>query len=443
MSHGASDETSWLDHERSAAPGTSSGAGAGAAGAASLYLFPELARATWWRSLLELERTIRTEAPAHVLAGAYATLLGELAAEGYADIRRAAAAELLGGTGPLSAYAAQHVPAGLLFALEKDLEFIHHATGQDLTELVSERLGEAQPPLRDLAAEYPPGVLGEAVSAVEAALLAREPKRRVELFTEAMARFGSGPSALYGALVYADGALAGLTEPDTPDWGELFGLDEQLGRLEANVEALLARTGAHHTLLYGPRGSGKSTAVRGLLRRFEGRGLRLVEVPPAQLESIPAFVESLRRQPTAFVIYVDDLAFEEGETAYRPLKSLLEGSLARRPSNVIVVATSNRRHLVKERISDRPAPEDDVHGWDTHNEKLALADRFGLTITFPSAGQREYLRLVRALAALRGVTDFPEEQAIRFAEWGNGYSGRTAQQFVRELTRERKERVSR
>lgn len=424
MTHGAADEASWVD----------AGQG-GAAAAASLYLFPDLSRAPWWRTLQVLNQALTGQPRAVDLAATYARLLGELAARGYADLRRAAALELLGGSGPLSAYAAQHVPAGLLFALEKDLSLVHSVTGRDLGQAVSERLGEPQPPLRRLAVELPPGVLPEAVQAVEAALSAQDAKARVERFADALGRFGSGPAALYGALVYTEGRLQGVPEADRPDWNELFGREEQLGRLAANVEALLARSGAHHTLLYGPRGSGKSTAVRGLLRRFEGQGLRLVEVPPSQLDAVPALVEELRRQPTAFVLYVDDLAFDEGETAYRPLKSLLEGSLARRPGNVIVVATSNRRHLVKERMSDRPAPEDDVHGWDTHNEKLALADRFGLTITFPAAGQREYLRLVRALAALRGVADLQEEQAIRFAEWGNGYSGRTAQQFVDELAR--------
>ena len=428
MSHGAADETRWVL--------------SGAVGAPTLYLFPELERTTWWRRLLELDVAIRRPTPAPVLTALYATLLGELAARGYPDLRRAAATELLAGTGPLAAYAAQQVPAGLLYALEKDLELVHHLTGRDLGSELKILTAEEQPPLAELAHGYPPGVLTAAVEAVEVALASTEPKRRVELFTDALAQHGSGPTALYNALTFADGQLTGLPEPDLPDWDELFGLSEQLARLEANVEALLARSGAHHTLLYGPRGSGKSTAVRGLLRRFASRGLRLIEVPPAQLESSPDFVEHLRRQPTAFVIYVDDLAFEEGETDYRPLKSLLEGSLARRPSNVIVVATSNRRHLVKERLSDRPAPEADVHGWDTHNETLALADRFGLTITFPSAGQRDYLELVRALAALRGVTDFEAEEAIRFAEWGNGYSGRTAQQYVSELTRNAAARIT-
>ena len=419
MTHGAADQPRWAE--------TSDPVDG------ALYLFPALARAPWWRALLALDRVLGTAATEASVATAYAHLLGALAASGYADLRRAAAAELLGGHGPLDAYAAAAVPAGLLFALERDLGLIDRLTAKDYSSLAAERMAADPPPLTDLADDPPVGVLSEAVAAAEAALAAQTPKLRVASFVEALGRYGSGPAALYRALRFEDGVLTGLTHPDLPEWSQLVGLEEQLGRLGTNVEALLAGAGAHHTLLYGPRGSGKSTAVRGLLTRFAGSGLRLVEVPPSQLERLPELVERLRRQPTSFVLYVDDLAFEEGETGYRPLKSLLEGSLARRPANLIVVATSNRRHLVRERISDRPMPEDDVHGWDTHNEKLALADRFGLTITFPSTGQRDYLRLVRALAALRGVSDFSEEQAVRFAEWGNGYSGRTARQYLDEL----------
>lgn len=422
MSHGVADETVWAQGGAGATPF-----------APTLYLFPALRSAGWWRALLELRAHLNGQAPAEAIAATYADLLGELAVGGHRDLRWAAATELLRDEGPLSAYAAEAVPAGLLHALEKDLSLVHHLTAADPALAAAQQLGHEPPALADLATPRGPGLVTTAVEAVLAALAATEPRRRVELFVDALARYGSGEAALYDALVWQSGTLTGVPHPDRPDWGELFGLEEQLGRLERNVEALLQRAGAHHALLYGARGSGKSTAVRGLLRRFAGRGLKLVEVPPAELHALAELVEALRRQPTSFVLYVDDLAFDEGESAYRPLKSLLEGSLARRPSNVMVVATSNRRHLVKERLSERPQPEDDVHGWDTHNERLALADRFGLTITFPSGSQRQYLELVRALAALRGVADFSQEQAIKFAEWGNGYSGRTARQFVDEL----------
>ncbi len=156
---------------------------------------------------------------------------------------------------------------------------------------------------------------------------------------------------------------------------------------------------------------------------------------------LPVLLERLRHRPQAFVLYVDDLSFDGDDPAYRPLKSLLEGGLASRPTNVAVYATTNRRHLLPERFSSRPSPEDeDVSRWDTQHERLALADRFGLVITFPDATQRRYLELVRGLSQLHGVAEEVEQEAaLRFAEWGNGYSGRTARQFVDSLRQARRQ----
>jgi hypothetical protein len=140
----------------------------------------------------------------------------------------------------------------------------------------------------------------------------------------------------------------------------------------------------------------------------------------------------IRLRPHCYILFVDDLSFEQGDNSYHQLKTLLEGSLTARPDNVLIYATSNRRHLVKEQFSDRPDPlNDDVHGWDTHHERLALSDRFGLTITFPDASQQRYLEIVKGLVNFENLEiENLDERAIRFAEWGNGYSGRTAQQFV-------------
>ncbi|MFN2321597.1 MAG: DUF815 domain-containing protein [Trueperaceae bacterium] len=244
-------------------------------------------------------------------------------------------------------------------------------------------------------------------------------------------RRGAGPLARHAALAWGAGAWHGAPErPVDP----LHGVDEQLARLDANVRAFLGGRPAHATLLYGPRGSGKSTAVRGLLARHAERGLRLAEVrDPGQLGEA---LEALRPWPFPTLLVLDDLAFEEGETGYRPLKSLLEGGVRGLPERCLVVATSNRRHLVRERLRDRPDPlDDDVHAWDTHQERLALAHRFGLVLTFPALDRRRYLKLVEALAATERWPA-PEEgwaaSAVAFAERGSGYSGRTARQFVIE-----------
>lgn len=409
-------------------------ANGGAQGGAPLYLFPALARAPWWRALTRLLCALEEGAPPAALPSAHAELFHALAEAGYADLRRAAAISLLGVGGPLDDHLGREVPEGLLRALEHDLTLIRERARAGEGGGLGARSSVPLPPLQGLAPEQPAGTVPAATSAALAVIDEPDARRRVRLFLEAVNAHGTGPAALYEALRWTGDSLVGVPHASRASWSELALLEEQLSRIERNVEALLARAPAHHMLLYGPRGSGKSTAVRGLLERFADRGLRLVEVAPEQLPTLPALVELLRPQPLAFALFVDDLSFDGEGAGLRPLRSLLEGGLAARPGNVVLVATSNRRHLVSERLGDRPAPEDDVHGWDTHNERLALADRFGLTVTFPSTSQRSYLELVRALAARRGGLKVNAEEAIRFAQWGNGYSGRTARQYVDELT---------
>lgn len=243
---------------------------------------------------------------------------------------------------------------------------------------------------------------------------------------------GGGPLGRFRALRWTPEGLVGVAHPATPSLERLVDLEAQLAPLVANTEAFLAGRPAMHALLYGPRGSGKSTVVRGLLTRYAPQGLRLVDVPAAALAQLPELLDALRDRPERFLLFVDDLSFEAGDDRYHPLKTLLEGSVEARPDHVRLYATSNRRHLVQERLRDRPDPlDDDVHVWDTQNERLALADRFGLLVTFPSADRRRFLAIVRTLAQRNGlIADELEARADRFARAGNGYSGRTAQQFL-------------
>lgn len=266
--------------------------------------------------------------------------------------------------------------------------------------------------------------------ALAAALRRRDPAGAVDALLGHARRRGAGPLARHAAIAWDGRAWsAAAARPADP----LVGVEAQVARLDANVTAFLDGRPAHATLLYGPRGSGKSTAVRALLARHDRRGLRLAEVgDPTQLG---AALAALGPWPFPTLLLLDDLAFEEGETGYRPLKSLLEGGVRGLPERCLVVATSNRRHLVRERLRDRPDPlDDDVHAWDTHQERLALAHRFGLVLTFPALDRRRYLELVAALAAAEGwaAADGWADAAVAFAERGSGYSGRTARQFVTE-----------
>jgi len=205
-----------------------------------------------------------------------------------------------------------------------------------------------------------------------------------------------------------------------------------------NTERLLARLPAHHALLYGLPGTGKSSTVKAVAYEYANRGLRLVELAKEDLKDLPQILETLRGRGPRFILFVDDLSFEEHEVEYKSLKALLEGSIEEPPENVRLYATSNRRNLIRERFSERDEV-DDVHARDTMQEKLSLAARFGLRVTFPAPDQRRYLEIVFGLVEERGLKisgEVLKERALLWDRWHAGRSGRTARQFVDELEAE-------
>ncbi len=239
----------------------------------------------------------------------------------------------------------------------------------------------------------------------------------------------------YPALRWHNGELLGIPHADTVKLSELVGYELQQEALVKNTEFLLSGQKALHVLLYGSRGSGKSSLVKALLNEYYQRGLRLLEVGKSELKDLPVIIEKLRDAPQKFIIFVDDLSFEDDDDAFKALKVVLEGNLTARSHNVVVYATSNRRHLIREYFADRPTPKDndEVHAWDTMQEKLSFSDRFGLTLTFAPADQNTYLQIVHHLATLALITISPEDleyQALQWATRHNGRSGRTARQFI-------------
>ncbi|MGK7927114.1 MAG: ATP-binding protein [Spirulina sp.] len=246
---------------------------------------------------------------------------------------------------------------------------------------------------------------------------------------------GTGIFARYRAFRWQAGQLKGIAHPDPIQLGEIVGYKTQKATLIKNTEFLLADYPALHVLLYGSRGSGKSSLVKGLLGKFSDRGLRLIEVSKSELRDLPEILERLRDRSQKFIIFVDDLSFEEDDEAFKSLKVVLEGSVTARANNVLVYATSNRRHLIREFFEDRPRPKDsdEVHSWDTMQEKLSFSDRFGLTLTFEPANQDTYLEIVRHLALEANIGLETEDLEFRAKQWAtrhNGRSGRTARQFV-------------
>lgn len=234
------------------------------------------------------------------------------------------------------------------------------------------------------------------------------------------------------------GRLVPIREPALFDLDDLIGVDRSVAALDRNVRQLMAGLPFNDVLLHGERGTGKSTAVRGLLGRYGTSGLRVVEVDRADLAHLPSVLGALRAgSGQFFLIFCDDLSFGPGEPGYRELKAALEGSLTLRPANTCIVATSNRRHLVPETMADnrmaRVDEQGELHLGEALEEKLALADRFGLVLGFYSFDQATYLEIVAHYLARAGIPVLDESMrrdALRFALERASRSGRTARQFV-------------
>jgi predicted AAA+ superfamily ATPase len=235
------------------------------------------------------------------------------------------------------------------------------------------------------------------------------------------------------------GRLAPLT-PASFELEHLVGVERPVAELVRNTEQFLRGLPAQHVLLYGERGTGKSSAVRGLLSRYAGRGLRVVEVRKYDLLQLPRILSLLRGAPFHFLLFCDDLSFDDGEPGHRELKATLEGGLELPPENVRIVATSNRRHLVPEKRSENRAvrvdEDGELHVGEALEEKLSLSDRFGLMLGFFGFDQRTYLEIVEGYARRAGLCTEPErlrEEALRWALEHGSRSGRTARQFVDDL----------
>ena len=256
-----------------------------------------------------------------------------------------------------------------------------------------------------------------------------------DVLADHFARHGAGPLGRHRAFRWDGEGLRAVPNPDPVRLSGLIAYEREREPLVDNTRRFLAGLPAHHALLYGQPGTGKSSTVKALLNEFAGDGLRLVEVAKEDLGSLPRVLGALRGRGPRFILFVDDLSFEEHEVEYKALKALLEGSVEEPPENVRVYATSNRRNLIREGFSDRE-DGDDVHARDTMQEKQSLSARFGLRVTFPSPDQKRYLRIVEGLAKERGLEAPQEslrEEALLWDRWHAGRSGRSARQFVDEF----------
>lgn len=247
-------------------------------------------------------------------------------------------------------------------------------------------------------------------------------------------KLGYGIYAKYHMFYVENGVITPVRHPDPVSLDDLIDYRREQGIIMDNTRALLAGKPAANILLTGDAGTGKSSTVKAVANELYTQGLRILEVRKDQLRGIPALLDELSANPLKFILFIDDLSFAGNDDNYSALKAILEGSVSAKSGNVVIYATSNRRHLMRESFADREG--DDVHLNDTMQEMLSLSERFGIQLTFQRPDKATYLDIVRHLAAAKGI-EKPEAEldleAERFALGRGGRSARAAKQFVDSL----------
>jgi predicted AAA+ superfamily ATPase len=263
-------------------------------------------------------------------------------------------------------------------------------------------------------------------------------------FTSALSPSGAFIPAEY----FLSFALRPVRSPDPVSLASLCGYEGPRSMVVANTLRFLEGKPANNLLLYGDRGTGKSATVKAVCNEYAPRGLKLIEINKADLSQLAGIMDILGGRSRRFILFIDDLSFDSADDSFRSLKALLEGGVDTRPPNVVIYATSNRRHLVKEPLADRPTTAQaadsmaagEVRAFDAMQEQFSLADRFGITVVFSAPGQEEYLRIAEYIAGRRGLLPNPppegevrqrfRDNALRWERWFNGRSPRTAVQYV-------------
>ncbi|HIT89270.1 MAG TPA: ATP-binding protein [Candidatus Merdenecus merdavium] len=272
------------------------------------------------------------------------------------------------------------------------------------------------------------------------AISLKEAKNAIEFQQDIVSfyqEFGVGKLGLHKAfrVENRDGAVKIVPIRNIPHvhLDDLVGYEIPKKKLIDNTKAFVEGKPANNCLLFGDAGTGKSSSVKGILNEYYDQGLRIIEVYKHQFQDLNSVIAQIKNRNYKFIIYMDDLSFEEFEIEYKYLKAVIEGGLEKKPDNVLIYATSNRRHLIKENFSDKEGKRDELHASDTVQEKLSLVARFGVSIFFIAPDKKEFQEIVRILAKRHGVKMEEErlfEEANKWELYHGGRSGRTAQQFI-------------
>ena len=266
---------------------------------------------------------------------------------------------------------------------------------------------------------------------------AETPGKFKDILTQFYEEFGVGKFGLHKAFRIEhreEGTeIVPITKIAHVHLDDLVGYEIAKKKLIDNTKAFVEGRKANNCLLFGDAGTGKSSSIKAILNQYYDQGLRMIEVYKHQFQDLNDIIAQIKNRNYKFIIYMDDLSFEEFEIEYKYLKAVIEGGLERKPENVLIYATSNRRHLIRETFKDKADRDEELHTNDTVQEKLSLVARFGVTIYFGKPDKKEFQEIVRKLAQKSGI-DMPEEELLLEAnKWElshGGLSGRTAQQFV-------------
>lgn len=270
----------------------------------------------------------------------------------------------------------------------------------------------------------------------------KDDKELYQIVTDFYKAYGVGEFGLNKAFRISTDEKSGILSPITTTsdmvLDDLVGYESQKKELMLNTEAFVEGRKANNVLLYGDAGTGKSASIKAILNQYYDRGLRMIEIYKHEFKELPKVISAIKNRNYRFIIYMDDLSFEEFEIEYKYLKAIIEGGLETKPENVLIYATSNRRHLIRETWSDRSDMSQDVlHRSDTVNEKLSLSERFGVKIGYYNPLRKEYFNIVTTLARRHPEIKLKDEELTSAAsKWEishDGMSGRTAQQFIDSL----------
>lgn len=276
----------------------------------------------------------------------------------------------------------------------------------------------------------------------EAASIEAFKKKMTQFYKE----FGVGKLGLHKAfrVEHPEGSTAQIvpiTNIAHVHLDDLVGYEIAKKKLKDNTEAFVEGRRANNCLLYGDAGTGKSSSIKAILNQYYDQGLRMIEVYKHQFKDLNDVIAQIKNRNYKFIIYMDDLSFEEFEIEYKYLKAVIEGGLEKKPDNILIYATSNRRHLIKESFADKEGRRDQLHSSDTVQEKLSLVSRFGVTIFFCAPDKKEFQTIVKALAERSGLHMNEEALLLEANKWEvshGGLSGRTAQQFIDYLLGQQK-----